>query len=170
MEGTSLQLRIPQFLASESTLPPLLRKASSYLPVKTRKMLYLSLVLPYLDYCSTVWHSSCSQALSNSVEQVQNYAMRVILHQPHGHPVLLLDNSSAGPLFGNNGTGACCVRCTNVYSRLPPPHTLQANLQRIQHFTHQHVELTSSIFLFPAPTNLRCHSNSRGPCITISFQ
>ena len=61
-----------------------IRKASSYLPVETRNMLYLSLVLPYLDYCSTVWHSSCSQALSNSVEQVQNYAMRVILHQPHG--------------------------------------------------------------------------------------
>ena len=56
-------------------------KAISYLPVKTRKMLYLSLVLPYLNYCSTVWHSSCSQALL-----VQNYAMRVILHQPPRTP------------------------------------------------------------------------------------
>ena len=58
-----------------------IRRASRYLPVKIRKMLYNSLVLPHLDYCSTVWHS-CNQTLSQSVEHSQNYAMRVILNQP----------------------------------------------------------------------------------------
>ena len=55
-----------------------IRRASCYLPVKIRKMLYNSLVLPHLDYCSTVWHS-CNQTLFHSLERSQNYAMRVIL-------------------------------------------------------------------------------------------
>ena len=58
-----------------------IRRVSQYLPVKIRKMLYNSLVLPHLDYCSTVWHS-CNQTLSQSLERTQNYAMRVILSQP----------------------------------------------------------------------------------------
>ena len=134
-------------------------------------MLYLSLVLPYLDYCSTVWHSSCSQALSNSFEQVQNYAMRVILHQPHGHPVLLLDNSSAGPLFGNDGTDTCCVRCTNVHSRLPPPPQYLASKFTKNSTLYSSTHGANKLNLpFPRLTNLRCHLNSRGPCITISYQ
>ena len=55
--------------------------ASHYLPAKIHKMLYNSLVLPHLDYCSTVWHS-CNQTLPHNLEHVQNYAMRVILSQP----------------------------------------------------------------------------------------
>ena len=58
-----------------------MRRASQYLLVKIHKMLYNSLVLPHLDYCSTVWHS-CNQTLSQSLERTQNYAMRVILSQP----------------------------------------------------------------------------------------
>ena len=48
-------------------------KASHYLPVNIRKMLYKSPVLPHLDYCSTVWHS-CNQTLSQNLEHAQNYA------------------------------------------------------------------------------------------------
>ena len=60
-------------------------KVSPFLPVSTRKMLYQTLVLPHLDYCSIVWHS-CRQALSQSIERIQNYAMRVILGKPPGTP------------------------------------------------------------------------------------
>ena len=62
-----------------------IRKVSPFLPVCTRKMLYQTLVLPHLDYCSVVWHS-CSQALTHSIECIQNYAMRVILSKPPGTP------------------------------------------------------------------------------------
>ena len=55
-----------------------IRKVSLFLPVCTRKMLYQTLALPHLDYCSVVWHS-CSQALTHSIVHIQNYAMRVIL-------------------------------------------------------------------------------------------
>ena len=58
-----------------------IRRASAYLPSSTRRLLYNALVLPHLDYCSTVWHS-CSKASSDRVERVQNYAMRIILKKP----------------------------------------------------------------------------------------
>ena len=58
-----------------------IHRASQYVPAKIHKMLYNSLVLPHLDYCSTVWHS-CNQTLSQSLERTQNYAMIVILSQP----------------------------------------------------------------------------------------
>ena len=54
---------------------------AGYLPCHIRKLLYQSLVLPHLDYCAVAWHS-CGVAMSDRIEQIQNYAMRVILRQP----------------------------------------------------------------------------------------
>ena len=56
-------------------------RASVYLPMQVRKMLYSSFVIPHLDYCSTVWHN-CGAVLTGRVERIQNYALRVILKKP----------------------------------------------------------------------------------------
>ena len=58
-----------------------IRRARTYLPVKTRKVLYQSLVLPHLDYCCVV-RNSYGTGLSDRLERVQNYAMRMILKKP----------------------------------------------------------------------------------------
>ena len=58
-----------------------IRRAGSYLPCHVRKFLYQSFVLPHLDYCSVVWNS-CSTTLSDRVERVQNYVLRIILRKP----------------------------------------------------------------------------------------
>ena len=58
-----------------------IRRAGSYLPCHVRKLLYQSFVLPHLDYCSVVWNS-CGTTLSDRVERVQNYALRIILRKP----------------------------------------------------------------------------------------
>jgi hypothetical protein len=58
-----------------------IRRASAYLLTSTLLLLYNALVLPHLHYCSVVWHS-CSKTISDKVERVQNYAMRVILQRP----------------------------------------------------------------------------------------
>ena len=66
-----------------------IRHSSRYLPVLTRKIFFSSLVLPHLDYCSVVWHS-CNSSISQKVEQIQNYGMRVILGKPpltHSSPL-----------------------------------------------------------------------------------
>ena len=52
-----------------------LRKSQTYLPLKTRKLLYRSLVLPHLEYCTTVW-DPCTKQMSDQIERVQNRAMR----------------------------------------------------------------------------------------------
>ena len=41
------------------------------------KLMYQSLVLPYLDYCSFVW-ANCNQTLKNEVQRLQNRAARLI--------------------------------------------------------------------------------------------
>ena len=51
------------------------------LPMKTKKELYNTLVLPYLDYCSIVWQE-CSKEQVQRLERVQNYGMRIILSKP----------------------------------------------------------------------------------------
>ena len=58
-----------------------IRRASYYLPSQIRRTLYLSFVLPHLEYCSVVWHN-CGATLTKRVEHVQNYALRIILNKP----------------------------------------------------------------------------------------
>lgn len=62
-----------------------IRRLSPCLQHTTRKILYNTLVLPHMDYCSVVWHS-CSRQLSQFIERVQNYWMRVVLDKPPGTP------------------------------------------------------------------------------------
>ena len=44
-------------------------------------MLYKTLVLPYLEYCPSVWDPT-STDLTNKIERIQNRAMTIILHRP----------------------------------------------------------------------------------------
>ena len=58
-----------------------LRRYGTHLPVNSRKLLYQSFILSQLDYCSVVY-DCCSKTLSDKVERIQNYAMRIILSKP----------------------------------------------------------------------------------------
>ena len=69
-----------------------IRRARGYLPVQTRKLLYNTLVLPHMDYCSVIWHS-IGTTLSQSIESLQNYAMRVVLDKPPRTPSAPLSNA-----------------------------------------------------------------------------
>ena len=54
-----------------------LRRVSYFLPTPTWVKIYNALVLPHLDYCCVLWHS-CGSVLTQNVEQIQNYGMRII--------------------------------------------------------------------------------------------
>ena len=58
-----------------------IRRCGHYLPYTLRKLMYKTFVLPSLDYCSVVWHY-CGSTLTQRVEKIQNYAMRMILRKP----------------------------------------------------------------------------------------
>ena len=59
----------------------LIRRAGYQLPCQVRKLLFQTFVLPNLDYCFVVWNS-CRSVLSNKIERIQNYALRIILQKP----------------------------------------------------------------------------------------
>ena len=56
-------------------------RISIYISTTLLKILYKTFVLPYLTYCCCVWHF-CSKTVSDRLQRVQNYAMRVILKKP----------------------------------------------------------------------------------------
>ena len=58
-----------------------LRRIFPALPVSMRILLYSALVLPHLDFCSSVWHH-CGETLTRRIEKIQNYAMRLITSSP----------------------------------------------------------------------------------------
>ena len=55
-----------------------LRRASEFLDIPSRKLLYYALILPIFDYCDVVW-GNCSITLSNRTQVLQNRAGRLIL-------------------------------------------------------------------------------------------
>ena len=58
-----------------------IRRISIYMPTTLLKTLYKAFVLPCLTYCCCVWHF-CSGTVSDHLQRVQNYAMRVVLKKP----------------------------------------------------------------------------------------
>ena len=65
---------------SLSTLAAI-RGVSLHLSSNVLVTLYNAFVLHYLTYCCVVWHF-CSKTLSDNLQRVHNYAMRVILKLP----------------------------------------------------------------------------------------
>ena len=59
------------------------------LPTVTRILLYRTLVLPHLEYCSAIWNPHTAE-LTSKVERVHNRAMRYILDRPPRTPSDLL--------------------------------------------------------------------------------
>ena len=57
-----------------------LRRIFPALPV-SRILLDNALVLPHLDFCSSVWHH-CGETLTRRIEKIHNYAMRLITSSP----------------------------------------------------------------------------------------
>ena len=63
-----------------------LRWLKDVLSVSTKLKLYNAIVLPYLDYCSVVWHE-CLIQLKKKVERIHlMYGMQLILSQPSSAP------------------------------------------------------------------------------------
>ena len=55
-----------------------LKRACKYIPLKSRKIIFNTLVLPHFDYCITVW-GSCNSSLITRLQRLQNRAMRIVL-------------------------------------------------------------------------------------------
>ena len=56
----------------------LLNRIKHYLPIPTRKLFFNAYVLPYIDYCCTVW-GNISSNLTGSMIKLQTRTARIIL-------------------------------------------------------------------------------------------
>ena len=66
-------------------------RAAQFVDPSTRITLYNTLILPHLDYCSTVWCGSLNKSDLMRLQRIQNRAMRAILHcHPRTHILDLL--------------------------------------------------------------------------------
>ena len=74
---------VDQKLTWHSHVASLGKKALAMISTISRVKSCLPVLLPQLDYCSAVWHTNCSNALST---KIQNYAMRIILDEPTTYP------------------------------------------------------------------------------------
>ena len=59
----------------------LLSRLRNTLPFSLKKKVYNAVVLPHLDYCSTVWQE-CSNKLQTKIQRLQNYGARLLLNEP----------------------------------------------------------------------------------------
>jgi hypothetical protein len=57
----------------------ILRRASYYVSQATRVTLFNTLVLPHIDYCSTIWYNNVSKSDIKKLQRLQNVGMRIIL-------------------------------------------------------------------------------------------
>ena len=61
-------------------------RAAHFVDISTRITLYNTLLLPHLDYCSTVWSGSLRKCDLVRLQRIQNRVMRTILHcHPRTH-------------------------------------------------------------------------------------
>ena len=59
----------------------LLSRLRNTLPFSLKKKVYNAVVLPHLDYCSTVWQE-CSKKLQTKIQRLQNYGAGLLLNEP----------------------------------------------------------------------------------------
>ena len=55
----------------------ILKRASTTIPFDTRINMYNALVVPYFNYCSTVW-GNIGKGLSDKIQKLQNRAARIL--------------------------------------------------------------------------------------------
>ena len=63
-------------------------RAAQFLHAETKILLYNTIILPHIDYCSTVWGSSPHKKDLVRLQRIQNRAMRIILQCHHRTHVL----------------------------------------------------------------------------------
>ena len=54
-----------------------LKRIRPFVPHRTLRFIYNSLVKPYFDYCNVVW-GNCNKTLANKLQKLQNRAARVL--------------------------------------------------------------------------------------------
>ena len=85
------------------------------------RTLYLSFVLPNLEYCSVVW-DRCGAAITCKLEHVQNYDLRVILKKPPGNNTVEMRNLLNLPSLARRRETSTLLQIRRCLSNLAPDY------------------------------------------------
>ena len=136
----------------------IISRLSYMLPTDVLRMLYSTLVLPYLSYCNLVWGSTFQSSLKKLISK-QNKIVRVIYG---ANP-----RSKVGPLYSklnlltlkNITTYQQCIFMYQCVNKLMPDHFVQLfnNNQNV----HNYNTRSSSLIHLPRPRTLSYQHNIR---------
>jgi len=130
-----------------------IRRASAYLPPHICRTLYLSFVLPNLEYCSVVW-DRCGAAITCKLEHVQNYALRVILKKPAGSNTVEMRNQLNLPSLARRRETSTLLQVRRCLSNLAPDYLSSKFTTRATNFSnYPSTRGAHHLYLKPPHTN-----------------
>ena len=77
-ENLNWDIQVDRVCKIISSKVSLLQKIKNHLPVHVRQLYYNSYILPYIDYCSSVW-GDVSKKDADRITKLQKRAARIIL-------------------------------------------------------------------------------------------
>ena len=57
-----------------------LKRVRSFVPNKTLRSIFMSLVQPHFDYCNSVWCCQCDKTLTSKLQKLQNRAALILTY------------------------------------------------------------------------------------------
>ena len=133
-----------------------LRRAAYYVNQTTRVTLFNTLVLPYIDYCSTVWYNNVSKTDIKKLQRLQNVGMRIILECEHKTPTIDMLNTLQWLSIEQRMLYNMCCLTWKIINKQVPQY-----LQNIVHFSSSiHGYNTRSATGKKDLFKNRCHANS----------
>ena len=99
----------------------IITKSRPYFHTSTLSLLYKSLILPYLQYCTIIWGSAYESHL-NPLLLLQKKALRIITHSPprsHSRPLFKLQQTLN--IYEIYKYQVCCFIYSHLNNLLPTP-------------------------------------------------
>ena len=132
----------------------ILKRVSPFIPRKSRITMYNTLVLPHLDYCSTVWGVVPKMYLDR-LQRIQNRAMRVILNCPaRTHINTMLQDLKWMSVRQRNHFNLCVLMWKALHGLTPP---YMSDFFDFKASIHHYSTRSSANNHLHVP---RCHQNS----------
>ena len=121
-------------------------RLSSFVPPNVLRILYCSLILPYMSYCNIVWGNTYPSNL-NKLQIIQKKAIRIISGAPPwSHSSCLFSNLNLLKLSDINSLQQCLFMYASSHSTLP---THLSNIFKLNYSIHNYSTRNSSDIHIP---------------------
>ena len=102
----------------------ILKRVSSTIPFDTRMNMYNALVVPYFNYCSTVW-DNIDKGLSDKIQRLQNRAARILTFSSYETRSSILLDELSWESLENKRLEQLAVIMYKIHNNLSPLYLRQ---------------------------------------------